>query len=271
MELFGFDLSVLLSKAIAVLLQGVTALLIFLIGKMVARKVADFAKNMMEKSKLDHTLASFLGNMLFIVLMVIVVMAALGRVGVDTTSIVAIMGGAAVAVGLALQDQLSNFAAGVLIIMFRPFNKGDYVGVDGHEGTIEDISIISTSLKTLNNHEVIVPNSHMTSGALVNYTSLPNRRVDVTVGIAYDADIKLAKETMLAVAKRHELVFSDPQPMVMVKELGESSVDLALHVWSSNADWKLVQCDLLEEIKYAFDDKGIEIPFPHRVLITKPA
>lgn len=266
-----FELTPFIDKGLTMVGSLVIALLIYIIGKIIARKMSGVTKRILEKSKIDATLVSFAGNVVFGLLMAVVIMAALNKVGVNTTSLVAVFGGAAVAIGLALQDQLSNFAAGVLIILFRPFSKGDYVGINGLEGTVEEIHLISTSLRTLNNHEVVIPNGKITSDAMTNYTSLPSRRVDVTVGIGYGADIKTAKDIMLQVASKHQLIFADPAPAVMVSSLGDSSVDLLICVWTANTDWLQVQCDLHEQIKYAFDEAGIEIPFPQRVVHMNPA
>ncbi len=248
------------------LINLVVAILIFFIGKAIAKKLSEVSEKLMEKSKLDETLIHFLGNVLFGVLMMVVIMASLNRLGVDTTSLVAIIGGASVAIGLALKDQLSNFAAGVLIILFRPFNKGDYIKIGDNEGTVSTISLITTSLTTVNNHEVIIPNNQVTADALMNYSSLPNRRIDMVVGIGYNSDIKTARSVMLEKAEKHSLVFSDPAPTVIVKELNSSSVDLELRIWTTNDDWRQATSDLREEIKYAFDECGIEIPFPQRVV-----
>ncbi len=244
----------------------ILALLIFFIGKYLAKKLANLAEKIMVKSKLDDTLVHFLGNVIFGLLMMLVIMASLNKLGVNTTSFVAIIGGASVAVGLALKNELSNFAAGVLIVLFRPFNKGDYVKIGEHEGNVTKIALINTSLMTINNHEVIIPNSKVTADSMVNYDSLPNRRTDIIVGISYNADIKTAKNLMLKVANEHELVFSDPEPTVIVKELNSSSVDLELRIWSVNTDWRQVTSDLRENIKYIFDDNNIEIPFPQQVV-----
>ncbi len=244
----------------------ILALLIFFIGKFFAKKIADLAEKIMTRAKVDDTLLHFLGNVIFGVLMMLVIMASLNKLGVNTTSFVAIIGGASVAIGLALKNELSNFAAGVLIILFRPFNAGDYVKIGDHEGTVSKIALINTSLMTINNHEIIIPNSKITADSMINYDSLSNRRTDIVVGISYSADIKTAKNLMLKVANEHQLVFSDPEPTVIVKELNNSSVDLELRIWSTNADWRDVTSDLRENIKYIFDDNNIEIPFPQQVV-----
>ncbi len=244
----------------------ILALLIFFIGKYLAKKLANLAEKIMVKSKLDDTLVHFLGNVIFGLLMMLVIMASLNKLGVNTTSFVAIIGGASVAVGLALKNELANFAAGVLIVLFRPFNKGDYVKIGEHEGNVTKIALINTSLMTINNHEVIIPNSKITANSMINYDSLPNRRTDIVVGISYNADIKTAKNLMLKVANEHKLVFADPEPTVIVKELNSSSVDLELRIWSVNTDWRQVTSDLRENIKYIFDENNIEIPFPQQVV-----
>ncbi|MBS9779342.1 MAG: mechanosensitive ion channel [Moraxellaceae bacterium] len=244
----------------------IVALLIFWIGKIIAKKISTITEKIMVRAKFDDTLVHFLGNVIFGILMMLVIMASLNKLGVNTTSFVAIIGGASVAVGLALKNELSNFAAGVLIILFRPFNKGDYVKIGEHEGNVSKIALINTSLMTINNHEVIIPNSKITADSMINYDSLANRRTDIIVGISYNADIKTAKNLMLKVANEHKLVFADPEPTVIVKELNSSSVDLALRIWSVNSDWRQVTSDLRENIKYIFDDNNIEIPFPQQVV-----
>ena len=196
--------------------------------------------------------------------MVVVVLAALNQLGVHTTSVVAILGGAAVAVGLSLKDQLSNFAAGIMIVMFRPFVRGDNVQISNHTGTITEITLVNTHITTINNHDIIIPNGDITTSAVINYTSLPNRRVDVTIGIGYDADIKVAKNIMLDLAKNNPIALLDPEPIVRVTNLGDNAVDLTLNVWALNGDWWSLQCELLEQLKYALDDNKIDIPFPQR-------
>ena len=223
----------------------------------------------MTRSHLDETVASFLSRLLYGVLLVVVILAALSKVGVQTTSVVAILGGAAVAVGLSLKDQLSNFAAGIMIVTFRPFVRGDYVQISSYTGTVTEITLVNTHLTTINNHDIIIPNSDITTSPVVNYTALPNRRVDITVGIGYDADIKTAKDVMLSLAKNNPLAFTDPEPIVRVTNLGDNSVDLTLNVWTTNADWWSMQCELLEQFKQALDDEKIEIPFPQRSVHVK--
>ncbi len=266
MEFLGFtvDVATLTEGTIQLITRVILAILILIIGRWVAAKIVKVAYGIMNRSHLETTVANFLGRLLYGILLIIVILAALSKVGVQTTSVVAILGGAALAVGLALKDQLSNFAAGILIVIFRPFVRGDYVQISSYTGTVTDITLINTHITTINNHDVIIPNSDISTSAIVNYSSLPNRRVDVTVGIGYDANIKVAKEVLLAVAKANPLALTDPEPVVRVTNLGDNSVDLTLNVWTLNDNWWPLQCQLLEEFKIALDDNGIDIPFPQR-------
>ncbi|MCD6250774.1 MAG: mechanosensitive ion channel [Psychrobacter sp.] len=271
MEFLGFtvDIATLTASAVVLTTKLVLAILIFVVGLWLAKKAVAVAHKVMLRGRLDDTVASFLGRLLYGVLLVVVTLAALSKVGVQTTSVVAILGGAAVAIGLSLKDQLSNFAAGIMIVTFRPFVRGDYVQISSYTGTVTEITLVNTHLTTINNHDIIIPNSDITTSAVVNYTALPKRRVDITVGIGYDASIKTAKEVMLSLAKNNPLAFTDPEPIVRVTNLGDNSVDLTLNVWTTNADWWTMQCELLEQFKYALDDEKIEIPFPQRSVHVK--
>ena len=271
MEFLGFTIDVanLTSNALSLVIKVALAILIFVVGRWLAKKAVTVAHKMMLRSRLDDTVANFLGRLIYGVLLVVVALAALSKVGVQTTSVVAILGGAAVAIGLSLKDQLSNFAAGIMIVTFRPFVRGDYVQISSYTGTVTEITLVNTHLTTINNHDIIIPNSDITTSAVTNYTALPNRRVDITVGIGYDADIKTAKNVMLSLAKNNPLAFTDPEPIVRVTNLGDNSVDLTLYIWTTNADWWTMQCDLLEQFKYALDDEKIDIPFPQRNVHVK--
>lgn len=266
MEFLGFtiDAATLASDATEWIVRIIVALLIFVVGRWLTNKVVDFADRVMKRSHIDATAADFLARLLQGILLVVVVLAALNKVGVHTTSVVAILGGAAVAIGFSLKDQLSNFAAGIIIVTFRPFVNGDFVQISDYTGTVTEITLVNTHLTTINNHDVIIPNSDISTSAIINYTALPNRRVDVTVGIGYGENIKRAKDLILEVAAQNSLAFKDPKPVVRVTNLGDNSVDLTLNVWASNDDWWSLQCDILEEIKVAFDEHKIEIPFPQR-------
>lgn len=266
MEFLGFtiDVATLTDSALSLLFKVLIALAIFIVGRWLAQKATTVANKIMVRGHLDVTAANFLSRMFYGVLIVVVALAALNQVGVHTTSVVAILGGAAVAIGLALKDQLSNFAAGIMIITFRPFVKGDYVQISSHTGTVAEITLVNTHITTINNHDIIIPNSNITTSAVINYTALPNRRVDITIGVGYDANIKTAKDLILKLATENPVSFNDPEPIVRVTNLGDNSVDLTLNVWTTNADWWSMQCDLLEQFKYVFDSEKIDIPFPQR-------
>lgn len=242
------------------------ALLIFFVGKWIGKRFVNIAKRIMQRSRLDVTAANFLGNLLYGLVIVAVSLAALNKLGVNTNSFVAILGGAAVAIGVSLKDQLSNLAAGVMIVVFRPFNRGDFVEVGGQTGTVIDITLVNTRIKTPNNHEITIPNGDIMTSATTNYTSLPQRRLDVVVGIGYNSDIKTARQLMLEQADTHAKVLKTPEPLVRVTALGDNAVDLTLYVWVENDDWIAVQCDLLESIKYSFDEHSVSIPYPQRSL-----
>ncbi|MFZ2553620.1 mechanosensitive ion channel family protein [Psychrobacter sp. BF1] len=271
MEFLGFtlDVATLTDSVLSLLFKVLLALLIFTVGRWLAQKATRILHGIMIRSRVDVTAANFLSRMLYGVLIVIVALAALNQVGVHTTSVVAILGGAAVAIGLALKDQLSNFAAGIMIVTFRPFVKGDYVQISNFTGTVGEITLVNTHLTTINNHDIIIPNSSITTSAVTNYTSLPNRRVDITIRIGYDANIKVVKDLILKLAHDNPVAFNDPEPIVRVTNLGDNSVDLTLNVWTTNADWWSMQCDLLEQFKNVFDDENINIPFPQRSVHIK--
>lgn len=271
MEFLGFtlDIAVLSANALTLLLKVALALLIFVVGRWFAKKFVVLANRIMMTSHLEATAANFLSRLLYGILLVVVTLAALSKVGVQTTSVVAILGGAAVAIGLSLKDQLSNFAAGLMIVTFRPFVRGDYVQISSYVGTVTEITLINTHLTTTNNHDIIIPNGTITTSALTNYTALPNRRVDITIGIGYDADIKTAKHLLLDIAKNNPLAFQDPEPIVRVTNLGDNSVDLTLNVWTTNDDWWSLQCELLEDFKYKLDEHNIDKPFPQRRVHVK--
>ncbi len=271
MDFLGFtiDIATLTDSALTLLFKVILALFIFIVGRWLAKKAVTVTNRIMVRSRIDDTVASFLGRLLYGILLVIVALAALNQVGVHTTSVVAILGGAAVAIGLSLKDQLSNFAAGIMIVTFRPFVRGDYVQIKTFTGTVTEITLVNTHLTTINNHDIIIPNSDITTSATTNYTALPSRRVDITIRIGYDADIKTAKNIMLDLARDNAVAFSDPAPIVRVTNLGENSVDLTLNVWTTNDDWWAMQCELLEQFKYALDDNKIDIPFPQRSVHVK--
>jgi len=249
----------------------VTALLIFVIGRWLARLLVKMARRLMQKSQVDAMLIDFIANIAYALLLVIVVLSALDQLGVKTTSALAILGAAGLAVGLSLQNSLSNFASGVMLIVFRPFKTGDYVEAGGTSGIVEAISLFTTRMRTGDNREVIVPNGQIYSGTITNYSARDTRRIDMLFSIGYEDDIKLAKTLIESALGQESRILADPAPAIMVIELGASSVDLAVRPWVNSADYWLVRSDLLESIKAAFDANGISIPYPQQDIHIKDA
>lgn len=263
------DTTTLLNSSTSFAIKFLVAVIIFFVGKWIGKWVVSLAKKAMLKSSLDGTAVSFLSNLLYGVVLAAVVLASLNQLGISTTSFVAVLGALTVAIGVSLKDQVSNLAAGVLIVIFRPFKKGDVVEVGGKTGRVQEITLVNTRIITVNNHEVIVPNGDIMTTATINYSSLPKRRVDIMVGISYDSDIRTARAILLDVANAHSQVVTDIEseaPFVRVTALADSSVNLTLYVWTQNDDWAKTQSDLLEAIKYRFDEQGIVIPFPNRTV-----
>jgi small conductance mechanosensitive channel len=243
-------------------MKVVFALAIFIIGKWVAKIVRSLARKGMTKSKVDPVLVGFVTNIVYYLLMIVVIIAAIQKLGVQTTSFVAILGAAGLAVGLALQGSLSNFASGVLIIMFRPFKIGDFVEAGGVVGVIDEIGILVTNLHTPDNKGIIVPNSQIMGGHIVNYNANDIRRVDMVFGIGYDDDIDKARAIMAEVLDGDERVLKDPAPAIAVSELADSSVNFNVRPWCKSGDYWGVYLDTHEAIKKAFDAQGVSIPFP---------
>lgn len=256
------DPAALADAALPLVINVIAALLIFFIGKWVVARIVDLLKKALRKRNVDETLTNFIGNIGFALGVAVVVISALGRVGVDTTSAAAVLGGAALAVGLALQGQLASFAAGVMLILFRPFKRGHFVEVGGQMGTVEDITIVATRLASLDNQEVTIPNAQVWSNVITNYSAKPTRRVDLLVSIAYSADLRRAKDILMGIMQGESRLLEDPAPSVVVTNLGDNSVDFAVRGFCNTGDWWATRCDLIERIKLTLDDEGIEIPFP---------
>lgn len=246
-----------------------TALAIFVIGRMLARGIQRFSAKIMAKAKFDEMLISFLGNITYALLLAVVVMAALEQLGIKTTSALAILGAAGLAIGLALQSSLSNFAAGVMLIIFRPFKIGDFIEAGGTSGIVETISIFSTVMRTGDNREVIVPNGQIYGGTIINYSKRETRRIDMVFSIGYSDDIRKAKSVIEDAIKSDNRILGDPEPTIMVLELAASSIDIAVRPWVASADYWTVRAFLLEEIKTKFDDNGIGIPYPQQDVYIK--
>lgn len=244
--------------------QIVLGLIIFIIGRWIAKSISSIAKKGFKKSDMDETLIGFLGTIIYSLLMVMVVIVALGVVGIQTTSFVAVLGAAGLAVGLALQGSLSNFASGVMIIIFKPFKVGDFVSAGGEAGIVEGISLFTTNMRTPDNKEVIVPNSAITSGSITNFTARDTRRMDLVFGVGYGDDIKKVKEVIWEVLNADDRILKDPAPGVGVLELADSSVNFAVRPWVKTSEYWDVFFDLNETMKQRFDAEGISIPFPQR-------
>jgi small conductance mechanosensitive channel len=242
----------------------VFALGIFIVGRWVVRAIVGVLKRMLIKAKMDDILVDFICAIARTALLLFVIIAALEQLGVDTTSLIALLGAAGLAVGLALQGSLANFAAGVMLIVFRPFKAGDFVEAGGVTGVVEKISIFSTIMRTGDNREVIVPNGGIYGSNITNYSARETRRIDLVFGIGYGDDIRKAREIILAILNQDERILKDPEPVVAVGELGASSVDFVVRPWVATADYWNVRWDLLEKVKLAFDENGVSIPFPQR-------
>lgn len=240
----------------------ITALLIFIIGKIVVKILVNVFGKVLARTKLDNILVDFLQAIANALLLLIVIIAALDQLGVDTTSMIALIGAAGLAIGLALQGSLQNFASGFLLLVFRPFTAGDYIEAGGTSGVVKTISIFTTTLNTPDNKEVIVPNGQIYNDNIVNYSKLPTRRVDMVFGISYDDDIKKAKEIMERVVKADPRVLAEPAPTIAVAELADSSVNFVVRPWVNTGDFWPTKFDLIENIKLAFDEGGITIPYP---------
>ncbi len=243
-------------------LKLIGAIVIFIIGKFVVNIIAKLLRKTLEKANVDETLSNFLVDLASVGLLILVILAALSTLGMKMTSFVAILGAATLAIGLALQSNLSNLGAGVLIMLLRPFKLNDFVQIAGVSGTVEKISIFSTILKTPDNRSIIVPNSKIIGDNIVNYSVKDTRRIDLTIGIGYDDDIKLAKETLEEIVNSDSRILKEPKPLIAVSELGDSSVNFAVRPWVKASDYWGVYFDLLERIKTTFDEKGISIPYP---------
>ncbi len=245
-------------------IQAITAGVIFFVGQYVVKLMSDLVRSSMLRRQMDPALAHFLYSLVRWGAMAFVIIAALAQLGIQTASFVAIIGAAGLAIGLALQGSLSNFAAGVLILIFRPFKAGDFVEVAGTAGIVEKIQIFTTELRTGDNKQVIIPNAAVTSGTIVNYAAKDTRRVDLVMGISYQDDIDRAKAVLREVVAADARVLAEPETVIAVHELAESSVNFVVRPWVKTEDYWAVYWDLTEAIKKRFDQEGISIPFPQR-------
>jgi small conductance mechanosensitive channel len=246
--------------AINLIVAGV----IFLIGRSVARAFTRFVGRVAGQAKLDETLVKFLENIVYSILMVIVIMAALDRVGVPTSSFAAILAAGGFAIGMALQGSLGNFAAGVMLIVFKPFKVGDYVEAGGSAGVVEEIHIFNTRMRTGDNIQIIVPNGSITCDTITNYSAKSTRRIDLVMGCGYDDDLRAVKQLLKSILHADERVLKDPEPIVVVSELADSSVNFLVRPWVKAEDYWSTRWDLTEAIKLGFDERGFSIPYPQQ-------
>jgi len=245
------------------------ALLIFFVGKWVARKIITLMRRGMMRAQVDPTLISFASNALYVVLIVMIVIAAISNVGIETTSFMAIFGAAGLAIGLALKDTLANVGAAVLIIFFRPFKVGDFIEASGVMGNVKSINLFSTTLTTADNRSIIIPNGALIAGNIINYTGNQTRRIDMTFVIDYKDDLRIAKEVVMNVLQSHEKVLKDPEPVVAVGALERDGVQLIVRPWVAVDDYWNVSFEITESVKLEFDKHHITVPFPQMDLHVK--
>ncbi len=246
--------------------QVLLAIITLLVGWWVIGRIANGILAVMEKRNIDKSLHGFAGNLIGIGLKILLIISVAGMIGVETTSFIAVIGAAGLAIGFALQGSLANFAGGVLILFLRPFKVGEYIEAQGIGGTVDSIQIFHTVLKSPDNKTVVVPNGSLSNGNIINYSRQPTRRVDVNIGIDYGDDIKKAREILLRLAHADDRVLKEPEAAVRLTGLGDSSVDLSLRMWTKTEDFWGVMWDITELAKETFDQEGITIPFPQRTV-----
>ncbi|RBQ32475.1 mechanosensitive ion channel protein MscS [Arcobacter sp. FW59] len=241
----------------------ILALVIFFVGKWLVNKIVKILGKMLRKvDDIDETLVKFLENIVYYAFITVVILAALNKLGVETTSFLAIIGAAGLAIGLALKDSLGNFASGVMIVLFKPFRVGDSVIAGGVTGTVTEVTIFNTVFLTADNQKIIVPNSSITSGSITNVNVNDTRRIDIVVGISYDDSIKQAKDILTDIINENSKILKGKAIGISVSELATSSVNLTINVWVKTPDYGSVKAELLESIKTTFDEAGITIPYP---------
>ncbi len=252
-------------------IKVIGAIVIWIIGSWVIKKMIKVTRSVMSKKDFDVSLQKFLLNLVGWGLKILLILVILSQLGIETTSFAAILAAAGLAVGLALQGSLANFAGGVLLMIFKPIKIGDLIEAQGEIGVVKEVEIFTTKLTGLSNKEIIIPNGSLSNGTIINYTTEGTRRVDLVFGVGYDSDIKKTKEVLMSVLTANEKVLKDPAPGVMVSELADSSINFAVRPWSTTEDYWAVHFETIENVKEALDKAGIEIPYPHMVEIRKNA
>ena len=241
-----------------------SALAVLVFGMWVAKRLTQWATSLLHRKSMDEAAAGFVGQIAYAILVVMVLLTALDQIGVDTTSMIAALGAAGLAIGLALQSSLSNLASGFLLVTLRPFKKGDYVEAAGTSGSVDQITMLQTRLVTPDNRKVTVPNSSVMSNTITNYSALPTRRLDLVVGVSYDDDIRQVKAVLEELVAGDERIMKEPSYLIAVSELADSSVNFNFRMWCQASDYWALKWDMTERIKLTFDERGISIPYPQR-------
>lgn len=244
--------------------QILFAVLIIVIGRWVVKLLLKIINTALEKTSIEETVKIFVANLLRTLFMVVVFIAAINQLGIETTSIIAMLGAAGLAIGLALQGSLANFAAGILIVTFRPYKVGDYIQAGSASGTVLDIQIFSTVLKTPDNKMIVIPNGSVMDGSITNYSEQPTRRVDIVASCGYEDDIDKVKQLLTDIINQDDRILDEPEPIVALSELADNSINFVVRPWVNSSDYFPVYYSLLEQIKKRFDKEGISIPYPQR-------
>ena len=262
------DVGTVVSQSIDVLatwgLKVLGAIAVLLIGRMIASWGRRITRRSLERAGIDETIIPFVSRLVYFLIMAFVLLAVLGLFGIPTTSVIAVLGAASLAVGLALQGTLTNFAAGVMLLVFRPFEVDDYIEVSGHAGTVKAIGVFATILDTIDNVQVTIPNGKVYGEAIKNYSANDIRRVDLVASVAYGDDLQVARDALMAILEADGRVLDDPAPTVAVSELGASSVDFVVRPWCRTEDYWDVRFDLTRQIKESLEEAGCSIPFPQQ-------
>ncbi|WP_297573739.1 mechanosensitive ion channel family protein [uncultured Deefgea sp.] len=259
-------IDLLQTQAISYAPKLISALIALFIGWKLIGVASQLLEKMLTRSNVEATLQHFLGSLANVALKALLLISAASMIGIETTSFIAILGAAGLAIGLALQGSLSNFAGGVLILMFKPFKAGDYIEAQGQAGTVEGIQIFTTRLRTPDNKLIVIPNGPLANGNLTNYSAMSTRRVDFVFGVGYDDDIDHTRSVILSVLQQDSRIHADPAPLVVVSSLGDSSVNFTVRVWTNSEDYWPVFFDTTEQVKKAFDAAKISIPYPQRTV-----
>ncbi|MEX1377446.1 MAG: mechanosensitive ion channel family protein [Eubacteriales bacterium] len=270
MDTLNSDIKSIWQLTLPIIKSLAGAILLFIVGIIAIRIIRKAVRKAFDKNKkLDKTVQTFALSAIDIALKIILLLSVIATIGVEITSIIAIFGAASFAVGLALQGSLENFAGGVMLLIFKPFKVGDFIEVGDYKGTVHSMTIIATKLDTLDNQRVIIPNSQTSSSSLINYSTNNIRRIDLTIGVDYESDIKQVREVIMEVINSNENILKEPAPIVGVVELADSSINFTVKVWAENALYYTTLIYLNEEIKMALDRNNIEIPYPHMTIVQK--